>query len=458
MPNLRLIIGVGNLPLWALTGQWGISKWRGSQMFTSRNAGRTIPFVPTYHPAYVLRSWDLRWVSLLDYRRAHIWSNAGYPVPKYDFTTKPSYAGVVSYLRGKLALLDVGCPVKLSVDIETRTGHIACIAFAESRRIAICIPFFTTSGPYWSVAEEQQILWLIYLLTRHPLFTAIGQNFNYDQQYIAKRWGYIMKLGHDTMVKQHLCLPGVEKGLDFLSSMHCEYHVYWKDESKDWDPRLGEEQLWIYNCKDAVTAYEANDSLDRMISDFSHGPRLIDQMVMVDEALHMMLRGISVDHERKKRVADDLEQVMLKLLGFINRCLSFDIGTPKYLGALPKTGWFNPASPKQVQSLAYAVLKLPPQYKKDEDGNRYPTADKDAIKEWCDKAEPIYRPLLQAIADFRSLQVYRSTFALAAIDPDGQWRCSINVAGPHTFRFSTGKDAFGYGSNMQNLPKGNEDD
>jgi len=457
MPNLRLIIGLGNLPLWALTGSWGITSWRGSQMFTRRLTNRPIPFVPTLHPAYVMRVWDDRWKLKLDLKRARVWKEKRFHVPEYNFIVRPSYARVREYLNHWLSLLDIGCPVKLAVDLETRLGHIACLGLAHSKRDAICIPFLTVNGPYWSSTEECGILWLLYRLLTHPLFSAIGQNFNYDQQYFAKRLGFKVNLQHDTMTKQHLCFPGIEKGLDFLSSQYCEYHLYWKDESKEWDHRLGEETLWIYNCKDCVTTFEANAALDGVIRDFSHGPRLINQMEMMDIALDMMLRGIRTDLERKRRVADEIEQVMLKLLGFVNKCLGFNFILPETLLALKKIRHFNPASPKQVASLAYDVLKLSPQWKRTDEGRRL-TADKEAIKEWTDKAEPIFRPLLKAIADFRSLQVYRSTFALAELDHDGRWRCSINVAGPHTFRFSTGIDAFGFGSNMQNLPSGNEDD
>jgi DNA polymerase I-like protein with 3'-5' exonuclease and polymerase domains len=120
------------------------------------------------------------------------------------------------------------------------------------------------------------------------------------------------------------------------------------------------------------------------------------------------------------------------------------IGVPK----------FSIASPKQVHWLCYEILKLPAIRKK---GAKSLTADKDAVAEWLRTCEPLYRPILQSIVDYRSLQVFRGTFALASIDTDGRFRCSINVAGPSTFRLSTSEDAFGFGTNMQNLPKGDED-
>jgi uracil-DNA glycosylase len=458
MPNLELIIGLGNTPLWALTGQFGITRWRGSQMFAKRLTARPIPFVPTYHPAYILRLWSSRWIAQMDLRRARGWKEERYVVPDYDFYIRPSFAGCTERLLYWLSLLDVGMPLKLATDIETRNGEIACIGLADSPFRAMCIPLLTTAGSYWRPDEEAKLAWLLYRLLTHPMVEVIGQGFWFDQQYFARRLGFMCNLRHDTMMKQHVILPGVPKTLDFISSQHCHYHCYWKDESTNWDPRLGEEQFWIYNCKDLSATYEANTSLSKAILDFGMGPQLNEQMEMVDIALDMMLRGINVNQERKKRVAAELEQAMLALLHFVNRCLGIDFPLPKTLEELDKIRHFKPSSPPQVQSLAYKVLQLPPQWKKTDDGGRRLTADKDAIAEWLTTADPLYRPLLQAIVDYRSLQVFRSTFALADLDTDGRWRCLIKAAGPHTFRWATAEDAFGFGTNMQNIPKGDEDE
>ena len=43
--------------------------------------------------------------------------------------------------------------------------------------------------------------------------------------------------------------------------MYCQSHVYWKDEGKNWDPKVGEEQLWTYNCKDCVITYEVDQRI-----------------------------------------------------------------------------------------------------------------------------------------------------------------------------------------------------
>ncbi len=433
MPNLQMIIALGNVPLWATTGNFGITKWRGSQILKDGLA-----IVPTYHPAAVLRSWDWRWIAVEDFKRAKQWLDTGLQVPQYEFHVRPSFDDCNAYLSRLLDRLSRD-RLKLSVDIETRSRHIACIGLAISPLQAICIPFMTTLGPYWSEIEEISIVQQLYSILTHPNTEVIGQNFMYDRQYIARRWGFRSRLGHDTMVKHHLCFPGVSKGLDFISSLYCKFHLYWKDESKDWDPKLGEEQLWIYNCKDAVVTYEANEKLDETIAAFGLTEQLKFQMSTAEIAFDMMLRGIAVNLDYKMDLHERLQKTLDEQLTFIQECTGVRL---------------EPSSPKQVHSFCYDVLRLPHTYKVDKKNKTSRlTADKEAMEDWLLSCEPLYRPLLQAIMDYRSLQVYNSTFALARLDDDGRFRCSINVAGPETFRWSTSEDAFGFGTNMQNIPR-----
>jgi len=441
MPNLQLIVALGNVPLWATTGEWGITKWRGSQM-PQTNRLDNVSVVPTYHPANILRQWENRWIAVEDLKRAKDWFDTGLRVPDYEFAIHPSFSDSCAYVRDLLAHCNVG-RVRMAVDLETRARHIACIGLADSPLRAICIPFMTMDGPYFSEGEEISLIWNLYQLLTHPNCEVIGQNYLYDRQYIARRWGFRSNLFHDTMVKHHLAFPGVPKGLDFLSSIHNKYHCYWKDESKDWEPSLGESQLWTYNCKDAVATFEANDHLDSTIHAFGLERQLTFQMETAEIAFDMMLRGIKVNVDYKMDLHEKLVKLLQGRLDFIKQISGINL---------------EPSSPKQVQKFCYDVLKLPPVWKHDKkSGLNRLTADKEAVEEWLLTCDPLYRPLLQAIVDYRSLTVYNSTFALARLDNDGRFRCSINVAGPETFRWSTSEDAFGFGTNMQNIPRPEDD-
>ena len=150
--------------------------------------------------------------------------------------------------------------MKLAVDIETRAGHIACVGLAWNERDALCIPLMAVERKdgYWSEQEEAQIAFALYQILTHPNIEVIGQNFSYDAQYFYRHLHFIPKLKRDTMLTQHTLFSNLQKGLDFLSSMYCEHHLYWKDEGKEWDAKTGEDQLWTYNCKDAVITFEVD--------------------------------------------------------------------------------------------------------------------------------------------------------------------------------------------------------
>lgn len=462
MPNLELVIPLGNVSLWAITNEWGITKWRGSQMeidlqkYLPIPQSRPVRVVPTLHPTGIMRQWHTRWYAVEDIKRALDWKKDKYVTPDYQFLIRPSYPAVILFLdeiRQRMDTLGAGERLKIAADLETRLGHVACLGLAINDRVAICIPLLIGSGSYWTVNEEIAIMWRVLTLLQDPRVFVIGQNWLYDRQYLARRYGFDIRAAADTMVMQHVCFPGIPKGLDFLSSIYNKFHCYWKDESKDWDPSVGEAQLWTYNCKDAVATWEADLRISQFVAQLKFGPLVAEQMENCDIAFRAMLRGVRVDLAYREKLAthDDLEDkagrpldkgIIAVQMHELKALLREFLGVPT----------FQPGSHPQVHWLCYQIMKLP-EIKKP---GGHLTADKDAIAEWLRMCEPLYRPLLQMIADFRSLQVFRSTFARAPLDTDNRFRCSINVAGPETFRYSTSSDAFGFGTNMQNLPSGDD--
>ena len=115
--------------------------------------------------------------------------------------------------------------VDIAVDIETRFRQITCLGIAWSKSEALCVPFLevkTADKNYWPELDvEVEIVWKLRELLTHPNVRILGQNFSYDQQYIARRMGFIPNYKpsnfHDTMTAHHVMFAGLPKGLDFLS-------------------------------------------------------------------------------------------------------------------------------------------------------------------------------------------------------------------------------------------------
>lgn len=431
----KVIIAVGDLALWALTGNWGIVKWRSSIL-----SFEGIVVIPTFAPAMVMRQWNWRYLAVHDMRRAAAYANGvGAPAPTYNFIVRPSFQQAIGWFNSIEALISGFDKFRIACDIETRAGHIACIGFATSDVDAICLPLMCTERKegYWTESQEIYIVQRIARLFRNPRVEWIFQNGLYDLQYFARHWGVVPKVTQDTMLAHHLCFSGLPKGLDFLSAMYCKYHVYWKGEGKNWDDSMNEDQLWTYNCKDAVITFEVSRSLDNTIDKLRQREQFNFQMLQFEAVFRMMLRGVRQDLRRKGEFNLELMEAECVAQGWLDRVLGFPL---------------NVRSPKQMQVLCYEKLGLPPQRNR-KTGTI--TCD-DAALEKLAAREPIFRPIYQRISDLRSIGVFRATFVQMRLDHDGRVRCSYNVAGTETFRYSSSEDAFGFGGNLQNIPSGDE--
>jgi DNA polymerase I-like protein with 3'-5' exonuclease and polymerase domains len=111
----------------------------------------------------------------------------------------------------------------------------------------------------------------------------------------------------------------------------------------------------------------------------------------------------------------------------------------------------NPRSPKQLQELFYHDLGCAVVTSRK---TQRPTTDSDALDKIA-LSDPILRPICSAINQIRQLSNFRSV-CLQPIDHDSRIRCSYNIAGTETFRFSSSQDAFGFGTNLQNISSGQE--
>src|SRR3990172_1047583 len=147
-------------------------------------------------------------------------------------------------------------------------------------------------------------------------------------------------LYEDKMVQQHCAFPGIRKGLDFIASMYCKYYRYWKDEGKNWDPKLHtEEHHWNYNCLDAVNTFECFEVLSSVHRSLKRESVYNFQMHdLHTPVLKMCLRGCRIDKEARAKLSFELLESMAKLeQHFINI-----LGHP-----------LNPRSNKQMKELFY---------------------------------------------------------------------------------------------------------
>lgn len=440
-PNV--IVAMGNVALFALTGQWGVNSWRSSCMDSTLVPG--VKVIPTISPAVIYAQWKWRPLIVHDLKRvrkemqfAHI------NRPEYKFLIRPDYDTALSVLTQLADQAEASTgTMRLSCDIETRAGHIACIAFAWSRVDAICIPLMAVNKPegYWAEEHELILLMQIQRLFRHAVL--VGQNFNYDAQYCYRHWRFLPYYTvRDTMLKHHSCFSNMDKNLAFLSSMYCENHLYWKDDRTLWengDDGEGEDNYWIYNCTDAVRTYEIDEVLDTVIDSLRMHDVVDFQLCLARPVVDTMIQGLRVDNQARAGFAIELMEGVAKREAYLADVLGKTV---------------NIKSPKQMMELFYDELGQPPVLSK-KTGNA--TTDDEALRRVSTR-EPILKPITNCISELRSLGVFHSTFISAPLDLDGRMRTSFNIAGTDTYRFASSKNAFGSGLNMQNIPSGGGDE
>ena len=431
-----VIIALGNLSLWALTSKWGVTDWRGSVLPCTVTPAAYV--IPTYHPAAILRQWSWRPYVISDLKRVKSLCTDGITWPNYRFIIAPQFEQAAAWLQLAKSNLDRE-PVHIACDIETRAGHIACIGLATNAEHAICIPLMCSERHegYWPEHEELEIVRLLAAVLTHPNVRVSGQNFIYDAQYFRRHLGFVPRLALDTMVTHHVCFPGTDKDLGTLSSLYCRVHVYWKDDGKEWGLRQDEKVLWNYNCIDAVRTWEIAETLPAVVDSLGLKEQALFQHRMWWHAFDAMNRGVRMDPSDKKSLSTKLLLETTEREQWLHSILEQPI---------------NVKSPKQMKELFYDDLRQKPVIDRK---TGKPTTNEEALLKIA-RREPLLRPVIRRILEIRSLGVFRSTFVEGRLDVDGRMRCSYNVAGTETFRFSSSENAFGSGMNLQNVPKGGE--
>lgn len=440
-PNL--IVTLGNYPLWALTGAWGVLKWRGSYL----DAEGLPKLISTIHPAAVLREWSLRPLLMADLKRANrerhrpAWVD---PKPQWEFKLRPTFVEVEATLHSLMHELDKR-EVWLDLDLETRAGHIACCGLSWSTLHALVIPLMCVEREegYWTSEEEAQIVGMLQAVLTHERVRIRWQNGLYDAQYIHRHWGFLPRHAQDTMIAQHSAFVSMPKSLGFISSLYSPHPFWWKDEGKTWSKNQSEDQLWHYNGQDCVRTRECGEALTPMLAKMGLAEVDAFQQRLFTPVLQAMLWGVRVDPERRRSLADGLTTAINERERFVRDLV----------------GEVNLRSTKQMQALFYHDLgQRPVMTRATKKAPARVTMNDEALTT-IGQREPLLRPLTNAIADIRTLTKWRDDFALMRLDTDGRMRCSFNIAGnaeagsaPYTYRLSSSANAFGTGGNLQTIP------
>lgn len=440
----KVIIALGRTALWALTGQDKLGSWRGSSMKLLKSyENEEAVVVPTYHPLAILRAPMFGPVAELDLKRAKSLLN---PVKREEhFIVTPSLQEVQEWAAFILAEADRAY-TPLVCDIETAAGGITCIGFAWNKTHAICIPLMSYARMhYWKQAEEEIIIGILLQILSHSNIRLIGQNFQYDAQFLYKYFGFIPRVYFDTMIGHHVCFPftpgnskdaaasPMKKSLSFLASIYCEDYTYWKDELGESAEEFNDEKGWVYNCRDCCYTFEVYEKIQQNIQDMGLEAQNEFQQSLSLPVLRSMLTGIRIDHTKRKALAAEYMGKAEKAQAE----LDYALGKPLNVNSSP-----------QMIDLFYRQFNFPAQKNRK---TKAVSCDEKALERIKSKY-PLTAPLIDRIETIRGSLKLCSTYLVDKTSDDKRMHCSFNIAGTETFRFSSSTDAFGSGMNLQNIP------
>jgi len=445
-PNV--VVALDDFALYALTGLRAARKWRGSVL--RGVAGEVVcKVIPTLSPQALYREWELRETVITDLKRAVREDSRGNVPLKRNtrYILRPDFLTAYNTLKMLLARLDKG-RMRTVADIETRAGHISCIGIGWSNLDAICIPLMCVERPegYWPIDQELIIMEMVGKVLTHPNCDGTLQNGSYDQQYTDFWYWFTPNLQHDTLITQHAMFSWSKKSLDYLASLYADPYVYWKDDGKNWDPSMPEDDHWFYNCEDLTYTWEVRDGQEAVIESLTPTwPKLPEVVAKQNElngaVLRMMKRGVRTCPNERAKAHVKIEASLARMQSELEY----------YVGAK-----INVNSPKQMNSLFYDVLQMTPVRKRNANGIWVPSTDDASLQKIAER-EPLVLPITDLVSKMRSARVFDSTFVQMPMDRDGRIRCMYKVGGTGTYRFASTENAFGSGGNLQNIPEGDED-
>ena len=206
-------------------------------------------------------------------------------------------------------------------------------------------------------------------------------------------------------------------------------------------PQSETEKLWIYNGLDCCVTNEVLHIIKPQLSNQTR-PTYEFSKALQAPVLEMRWHGVAVDFELRDKAIKEYNEISDRLSKQLNRIVAEGIGI---------TEGVNYASPKQLITLFYERLQLPPVKRRSYVDGEYryvPTVNRTALEQLANHFLAL--PLVLYILRLRDLQKKVSVLR-TDIDPDGRMRTSYNIAGTSTGRFSSSLSDFGTGTNLQNI-------
>jgi len=240
-----VVVPMGGTALLALAGTSSISAQRGNARM---GAGLFAEYklLPTWHPAAILRQWNLYNIAIGDIIHAYAEALRGPTLiwPERELIIAPTIDQVECFLAKWCTNAEQSPKMvgPLSCDIETGWGMVRGISFAPSSRRAMYVPFISLSDisrSYWHDFASEKRAWLACKAALESPAPKLGQNFaNYDVVWLLTKMGIRPRnLCHDLRLLHKALHPELPAGLGFMGSAYSDQGA-WKAWAKHGGSKL----------------------------------------------------------------------------------------------------------------------------------------------------------------------------------------------------------------------------
>lgn len=446
LPNLRYVLALGNMALEALTGETGITKWRGSVLPTTieyaegtRLLRKDVIIVAANNPAVVIREPKNELAFNLDMHKLKRVIDGKHSTPSVEAIINPSSEEAISFVRDLAARGGM-----VSYDIEVMGNQTACIGLADSADRGMCINFRTGRENRYTVDEESDIRLAILELVRSPKIKLIAQNGAFDMSWLwYKDMIKVERTWFDTMLAHHTLYPTLPHNLGFICTQYTD-HPYYKDEKDAWREGGDIDRFWRYNVMDCcVTFAAAVRMIDELRAQHLDGFFFNHVMRLQPHLVRMTVAGIKIDTELKAKLGEDLRDQINNLSRQYRVAVQEALPDVYEPGTEP-----SPNSPKQLADLFFGKLKLVGRGTSTDDDNREAMFNHPRTPEAA-------RKIIRLLGEYKQEHKFYSTYVTSEVDPDGRIRCSYNQSGVQSApgRLSSSKVLWGSGMNLQNQPE-----
>lgn len=434
LKECRIIVCLGNYALEAVTGETGITNWRGSVLTDfALPSGQLGHVICTINPAYAMRELKMEPIFMMDCKKVKLVNEGKFKKYEIEEIINPSYKEAMDFIRSLQASKQ-----DVSLDIETLHGETACIGLANSGHSAMCINWRDSHDNRYSTSEETNILLALQeLCDSHRV---IAQNGQFDAYWLRLKDWLCISVQWDTLLAHHTLYPQLPHSLAFLTAQYTT-HPFYKDEGKSWKEGGDIDQFWRYNCKDAAITWavakaERRELEQQGLLKFFEGHVMHATPHLISATVH----GVGVDMEQKARVVDASSVEVAKKLERIYEIIEELTGDKDYR---PNIG-----SWQQMQVLYFRRLKLR--------GKGFSTDETNRIHMFKDAGtSPLAKELLTAITSWSEEDKFLGTYANARPDEDHRMRCEYKQYGTQKApgRLSSSGLLTGTGQNLQNQPE-----